>query len=34
MAHVEDHCRALEILSKKGKIGENYNIGSGIIYQI
>ena len=27
--HVEDHCKALEILSKKGKIGENYNIGSG-----
>ena len=28
--YVEDHCRALEILSMKGKIGENYNIGSGI----
>ena len=28
--YVEDHCRALEILSIKGKIGENYNIGSGI----
>ena len=27
---VEDHCKALEILSKKGKIGENYNIGSNI----
>ena len=27
--HVEDHCRALEILSIKGRIGENYNIGSG-----
>ena len=27
--HVEDHCRALELLSSKGKIGENYNIGSG-----
>jgi len=27
--HVEDHCKALEILSKKGKVGENYNIGSG-----
>tara|TARA_B110000211_G_scaffold223866_1_gene274282 strand:+ start:441 stop:1472 length:1032 start_codon:yes stop_codon:yes gene_type:complete len=26
--YVEDHCKALEILSKKGKIGENYNIGS------
>jgi len=27
--HVKDHCRALEILSVKGRIGENYNIGSG-----
>ena len=27
--HVEDHFRALEILSIKGKIGESYNIGSG-----
>jgi dTDP-glucose 4,6-dehydratase len=27
--YVEDHCRALELLSIKGKIGENYNIGSG-----
>ena len=26
--HVDDHCRALEILSLKGKIGERYNIGS------
>ena len=26
--YVEDHCRALEILANKGKIGENYNIGS------
>jgi dTDP-glucose 4,6-dehydratase len=25
---VEDHCRALEVLSLRGKIGENYNIGS------
>jgi len=28
--YVEDHCRALEILSLKGKIGESYNIGSDI----
>ena len=28
--YVEDHCNALEIISKKGKNGENYNIGSGI----
>ena len=27
--HVDDHCKALEILSLRGKIGENYNIGSG-----
>ena len=26
--HVEDHCRALELLATKGKIGQNYNIGS------
>ena len=28
--YVEDHCRALDLLSSKGKIGDNYNIGSGI----
>jgi dTDP-glucose 4,6-dehydratase len=28
--HVEDHCKALEILAKKGKIGESYNIGSNV----
>ena len=27
--YVEDHCKALEILSNRGKIGESYNIGSG-----
>ena len=27
--HVEDHCNALIKIFKKGKIGENYNIGSG-----
>jgi dTDP-glucose 4,6-dehydratase len=26
--YVEDHCRALDLLSTKGKIGESYNIGS------
>ena len=26
--YVKDHCKALEILSKKGTVGENYNIGS------
>ena len=25
---MEDHCKALYVLAKKGKIGENYNIGS------
>ena len=28
--YVEDHCKALEILSLRGKIGENYNIGSNV----
>ena len=26
--YVEDHCRALELLATKGKIGQNYNIGT------
>ena len=26
---VDDHCRALELIARKGKIGEHYNIGSG-----
>ncbi len=29
--HVKDHCLALLKIFKKGKIGENYNIGSGNI---
>ena len=29
--YVEDHCRALISLFKKGKIGESYNIGTGFI---
>jgi len=28
--HVQDHCEALFMIYKKGKIGENYNIGSGV----
>jgi dTDP-glucose 4,6-dehydratase len=28
--YVEDHCRALITLIKKGKIGESYNIGTGL----
>jgi len=29
--YVEDHCRALIAVAKKGIIGENYNIGSGVV---
>ena len=28
--HVDDHCRAIDIIIKKGKVGEAYNIGSGV----
>ena len=28
--HVQDHCEALLLIYLKGKIGENYNIGSGM----
>ena len=28
--HVKDHCEALYKIFKKGKIGESYNVGSGI----
>lgn len=28
--HVTDHCRAIDLIIKKGKIGETYNIGSGV----
>lgn len=28
--HVDDHCRAIDLILKKGAIGETYNIGSGI----
>lgn len=27
--HVEDHCRAIELILEKGKIGSTYNVGSG-----
>ena len=27
--HVDDHCRALDLILQKGKIGEIYNIGAG-----
>lgn len=28
--YVIDHCRAIDLVLKKGKIGETYNVGSGI----
>jgi dTDP-glucose 4,6-dehydratase len=28
--HVEDHCRGIDLVLARGKIGETYNIGSGI----
>ncbi len=28
--HVLDHCRAIELILEKGKLGETYNVGSGV----
>jgi len=28
--HVDDHCRAIQIVAEKGKAGESYNIGGGV----
>lgn len=28
--HTEDHCRAIDLIIQKGKVGEAYNIGSGV----
>jgi len=28
--HVDDHCEGIDLTLKKGKIGETYNIGSGV----
>ena len=28
--HVDDHCRAIDVILRAGRIGETYNIGSGI----
>ena len=28
--HVDDHCRAIDLILKDGKVGEIYNIGSGL----
>jgi dTDP-glucose 4,6-dehydratase len=27
---VDDHCRAIDLILKQGRIGETYNIGSGV----
>jgi dTDP-glucose 4,6-dehydratase len=28
--HVDDHCRAIELVLQHGEVGETYNVGSGI----
>jgi dTDP-glucose 4,6-dehydratase len=28
--HVEDHCRAIELVLERGGVGETYNVGSGV----
>jgi dTDP-glucose 4,6-dehydratase len=28
--HVQDHCRAIELILKQGQLGQTYNIGSGV----
>jgi len=28
--HVRDHCRAIELVLEEGKVGETYNVGSGV----
>ena len=28
--HVEDHCRAIDSILQRGKVGETYNVGSGL----
>ncbi|HEY1990321.1 MAG TPA: dTDP-glucose 4,6-dehydratase [Acidimicrobiales bacterium] len=28
--HVDDHCRAVEMVLEKGEVGETYNVGSGV----
>jgi dTDP-glucose 4,6-dehydratase len=27
--HVDDHCRAIELVLERGRVGETYNVGSG-----
>ena len=28
--HVDDHCRAIDMILKQGRLGETYNVGSGL----
>ena len=28
--HVDDHCRAVELVLERGRLGETYNVGSGV----
>jgi dTDP-glucose 4,6-dehydratase len=28
--HVEDHCRAIDLIIRYGRIGETYNVGTGV----
>jgi len=28
--HVRDHCRAIELVLEEGRVGETYNVGSGV----
>ncbi|MDE3024710.1 MAG: GDP-mannose 4,6-dehydratase, partial [Acidobacteriota bacterium] len=28
--HVRDHCRAIELVLESGRVGETYNVGSGV----
>jgi len=28
--HVDDHCEAIDLIIKKGRVGEAYNVGSGV----
>jgi dTDP-glucose 4,6-dehydratase len=28
--HVRDHCRAIELVLEQGRVGETYNVGSGV----
>jgi len=28
--YVKDHCRAIDLIIKKGRVGETYNVGSGV----